>query len=420
MKYLIKKARIVTPSSTSQRKDILIENGRIVKISKSISENKATIITSKNIHVCIGFCDIGTHIGEPGYEERETIQSISESAANGGYTCLAPFPNLNPVIDNKSSIRFLQTEFERSIVHIMPIGAISKNCEGENISEMMDMHHHGAIAFSDGMKSIQDTGLLLRTLLYTKATNSLVIHHPEDNALTSDAQMHEGQVSTSLGLSGNPEESEIIMVKRDIDLSNYAESKICLHNISSGSSIELIKKAKAKKNHLFCSVPFMNLLHSDEDLREFNTKFKVNPPLRTHHDKKLLIKGIINNTIDYIASNHTPIDLEHKDLEFYRSSFGASTLDTVFSSLLTVSDDKMTLNKIIEKLAYGSRHVLGISIPKIEENELAELCVFDPTLKWTVSSSKIFSKSKNNPYIGGELQGKILAIFNKKQIVIHN
>ena len=417
MRYLIKKAKIVTPEGSSQRKDILIVNGKIKEISKSIEDAKATLIESKNLHVSIGFCDIGTQIGEPGYEERETIESVTRAAANGGYTRLVPFPNVNPVVDTKSSIRFIKSSFSDGIISAEPLGAVSKGCEGKDIAEMLDMHHHGAVAFSDGNKSIQDTGLLLRALQYSKAIKSIVIQHPNDAGLSSGSMMHEGIVSTSLGMTGSPEEAEVIMVKRDIDLAIYADAPLCLHNLSVAESVNLIKNAKS--DQLFASVSAMNLIHTDEDLKTFNPVYKVKPVLRSKRDKSALIRGINNDHIDYISSNHVPKDPESKDLEFFRSAYGASTLDTVFSSLLTYVGDQIAIHKLVEKLAYGSRKVLDLAIPKIEVDKEAELCVFDPSTKWTVNQSNILSKSKNNPYIGRELQGKILATFNNNYVQLN-
>ena len=418
MRYLIKKAKIVSVDKTSQRKDILIERGKISSIARNIEDDKAIIIESKNLHVSLGFFDIGTFIGEPGLEEKETIESVSKSAANGGYTHLAPFPNLAPVADSKSTIQFIQQAFESSLIDVHPIGAVSKSCNGKDIAELIDMHKNGAIAFSDGSKSIQDTGLVLRALQYSKSINKVIIQHPNDKALSKDTYMHEGSISTSLGLPGNPSESEVLMVKRDLDLSKYAEAPICLHNISTKGSVDVIKKAKKDGIKIYCSTTCMNLNHTDESLSNFDPIYKVQPPLRSKEDKKSLIKAINKDIIDYISSNHQPVELEHKDLEFFRSSFGASTLDTVFSSLYTKTEAAISLNKLVEKLTVGPRNVLGIDIPKIEEGAIADLCVFDPSLNWVPSMSNIYSKSKNNPYLGEELQGKIIAVFNKKQAII--
>lgn len=418
MRYLIKKAKIVTPSKSSQRKDILIENGKIKEIAKNIEDAKARLIESKNLHVCIGFCDIGTQIGEPGFEERETIETIISSALHGGYTCLAPFPNLDPVVDSKSTVKYIKNEFEDSAISVYPIGSISKHCEGKDISEMLDMNNSGAVAFSDGSKSIQSTGVLLRALQYTKSIESIIIQHPNDHALSVGTQIHEGIVSTSLGLSGNPEESELIMAKRDIDLAQYAETAICLHNISSRHTVNLVKKARSKNDKIYASTTVMNLLHTDEDLETFDPMYKVEPPLRSKSDRKALVKGLGNHSISFISSNHTPVDLENKDLEFQRSRKGASTMDTVFASLNTFLEN-VDLNLLVEKLAYGSRNVLGLEIPVIEEGKMADLVVFDPTSTWTVDQSNIYSKSKNNPYIGEELTGKVLAVFNNKKAIVH-
>lgn len=417
MRYLIKQAKIVTPDKMSQRKDILIVNGIIKQIDRNIEDAEATVIKSKNLHVAIGFCDIGTFVGEPGLEERESAESISRAAAKGGYTVIAPFPNLQPVIDSKSTVRFVKECYLDSHLEVYPIGAISKGCQGQDIAEILDMHEHGAVAFSDGNKSIQNTGLLLRALQYSKKIKTPIIQFSDEQVLSKDTFMHEGATSTSLGLPGMPSDAETIMVKRDIDLAKYAESDICLHNISCKDSIASIEEANKKRKRIYSSVPAMNLIHIDEELHDFDTNLKVIPPLRSKKDRKALIKAVNTDKIDFISSNHQPIDLEHKDLEFLRSSFGASTLDTVFSSLLTYTLKDVSISKLVDKLAYGSRKVLSLSIPKIEVGEIADMVVFDPSSTWEVTTSSIFSKSKNNPYIGETLNGVVHAVFQKKQTV---
>ena len=410
MRYLIKNAKIVTPTKTSQRKDILIERGIITEIKKGIEDPKAKVISSKNLHVSLGFMDIGTFIGEPGYEEKETIQSISSAAARGGYTHIAPFPNLAPVIDNKSSIRFLTEAFSTAQVNVIPLGAISKGIEGVDIAEMVDMNRHGAVAFTDGFRSIQDPGLLLRALEYVKTFNGLIIQHPCENSLRGSRMIHESQTSVSLGLPGIPSQAESIMLRRDLELTQYSNSKICLHNISTKEGCSILKKASKTqdKGTVYSSVAVMNLIHSVEELETFNPLLKVLPPLRSKEDRKALTKAVKTGVIDFISSNHQPVDPEHKDLEFFRSSFGSSTIDTTFSSLLSLTRGELDVNIIVEMLSYGPRKVLGLSPKKIQVGEEVDLCLFDPTLEYEVSSSNIHSKSKNNPYIGQRLSGKVI------------
>ena len=308
-------------------------------------------------------------------------------------------------------MRFLKEAFSDKQVNILPIGAVSKDVKGENIAELVDMHKFGAVAFSDGIKSIQDTGLLLRALEYVKTFDGIVVQHPRDNALQGTHMIHESPTGVTLGLPGIPTEAETIMLKRDLDLVNYAKSKLCVYNISSKQAYGILKKSKKhiKEATVFSTVPVMNLIHSVEELETFNPLFKVLPPLRSQEDRKALVKGLKTGIIDAISSNHRPVDPEHKDLEFFRSSFGASTLDTCFASLVTHLIDELGINCIVDKLAYGPRHILGLSPNKIEEGQSADLCIFDPSLEYELSSSKIRSKSKNNPYIGGKLRGKVIA-----------
>ena len=246
MRYLIKKAKIVTPEKSSQKKDILIENGKIKEISRNIEDSKAQLIESKNLHVCIGFCDIGTQIGEPGFEERETVETVISSALNGGYTCLAPFPNLDPVVDTKSTVKYMINEFEGSPVKVYPIGSISKHCDGKDISEMVDMHHNGAIAFSDDKGKLEDAGLLTRALDYTKSFDGVVCSFPIDDSMARHGQVNEGNASLKTGLKPIPAVSESIRLQRDISLLEYTGGRLHVHAISTALSVELVKQAKRK------------------------------------------------------------------------------------------------------------------------------------------------------------------------------
>lgn len=418
MRYLLKKAKIVDNEGISSPVDILIVQGKIEQIKKNITDAKATIIQSADLHVSIGFCDIGCYIGEPGFEEREDIEHIVASAQQGGYTHLAPFPNLFPVTDSKSQVQYLYGAFANSGIAVHPIGALSKGCTGEQISEFVDMHTHGAIAFSDGNKSVQSTGLLLRALQYGKGIKTIIIQHPDEQSLSNNSHVHEGSISTMLGMPGNPVESELIMLRRDLEIAKYAEAPICMYNISTKKSVDVIKKAHKKNQEVYATVACMNLIHTDTDLQDFNPVYKVKPPLRSETERKGLIKGLKQGVISIITSNHEPVEPENKDLEFARSREGASTMDTVLPSLLHHLSGEIPLNILIDKLAYGPRKMLGLELPAIEVGKRVDICIFDPSLDWTVNSSNISSKSKNNPYIGQTLQGKVLGTIHNKQVTL--
>ena len=408
MKLLIKNATIIDAKSPYhlQQKDLLIESGKIAQISDFIvNENKVKEVASENLHVSAGWMDIGTQLGEPGLEHRETFETAIAAARTGGFTALAPFPNTIPVLQNKAALSVLQELSRSSAIHIYPVAALTKDCSGSEISEMYDLHLAGAKAFSDGLKSIQHNGVLLNALNYVKAFDGLIIHFPQDAYLSKDGQMHEGYTSTLLGMKGIPEMAETITLHRDLSLQEYAGSRLCIYGISSAKSLNIAKNfEKAEVTYV---VPYLNLVFDDSELGDFNSNLKVTPPLRTNSDKNRLVRALNADAIHAICSNHYPLDEEAKNLEFPYAKFGASGLETVFSALNSALGDKIKTEKLIEKLTVGPRTILQIPNPVIEEGQLAELTLFDPSASWTFSKTK--SLSKNNPFLGKTFKGKVVA-----------
>lgn len=419
MLILIKNATIISPSSKyhNSKKDILVKNGEIKKIANRITDTKAKVISSNNLHISLGWLDVGACSGEPGFEHRESLESLSQTAAAGGYTSLAIFPNTQPVLDNKSSIQYILNATERHPVDYFPIGALSKNCEGEDITEMMDMTSNGAVAFSDGMLSVQSNGLLLRALEYIKSTDRVIIHRPEDSSISNGNDIHEGQVSTSLGLKASPSLSEFLTIERDIQLAMYAESKLLVHGISAKESVEKLVSNKSK--NISCSVNYLNLCLTDEAIQTFDTNCKVSPPLRHQSDKEALIKALNTGSIDIIASNHFPLEDELKKKEFVYAQSGAIGLQTCFSGLMTHAQN-IKLDKIINCLTVKSRKILSIDIPEMEVGSVANLTLFDPEAEWTFDNSTNLSKSKNSPFWNQILKGKVIGIVNGKQSHFNN
>lgn len=421
MDILIKKAKIVAPHSKQHDKvrDILISKGKIDKIAASISAPKAKKIESKNLHVSIGWMDIGAHVGEPGYEHRETLQSLSDAAALGGYTDVAVMPNVKPIVQNKSQISYLLHNQPANGVKLHPIGSVSQDIIGEDLTEMMDMDAAGAIAFSDGLHPIEDSGMMKRALQYSKACKSTIINHPQDKSLTEDGQIHEGSVSVSLGMVGVPAIAEHVAVYRDLQLLNYTSSQLLLHCISSGESIQLIQDAQKKGEPVFASVSYLNLLHTDEDMSSFDSNLKVNPPLRSSVDKNALIKAVKNKSAAVIVSNHVPLEEEEKKLEFSYAAAGATGLETCFAALNTNSNKSLTLESIIAGLTSGPREALGLDLPEIKSGAEACLTLFDPDMEWEYSTNNKKSISANNPYLNKPLKGKAIAIIHGKSSTIH-
>lgn len=410
MNTLLKNVKVIHPSSEyhKQNVDILIEGGIITKIGKNILSNQAEELSGKNLHCSIGLCDIGTHSGEPGFEQRETLDSLTKSALRGGYTALAIMPDTKPVNQNKAQLQFFINHPDNNRVRIYPIGALSKDLKGQDINEYFDMSDAGAAAFSDGLHSIQNSGLLSRALQYASTTGKSIIHHPDDHTLSSSGEMHEGETSTLLGMKGLPSLAEVHMVHRDILLMEYNDAGMMVHAISAAESVDMIKSAKKKGLKITSSVPYLNLIYNDETLMDFDQNLKVLPPLRSDKDRKALIKGIKDNTVDIIVSNHVPLDEEVKNLEFPYALPGATGLETCLVACLDGLKDILDIDIILEKMTINPRRLLNIEIPEIKVGNKADLCVFDLSDSWTYEKRDVQSKSYNNPFIGKPFSARVL------------
>ncbi|MFN0215620.1 MAG: dihydroorotase [Saprospiraceae bacterium] len=415
MQTLLKSARIFDGRSESRAQDILIENGLIKLISDRIPvPQEAKIWESPNLCVSPGWLDLGVYAADPGFEHREDLYTTAAAAAAGGFTSVACFPNTDPAIHTKSEILYVKNKAAVLPVQVYPIGAISQGCEGKDLAELFDMHAVGAIAFSDGKRSVQDAGLLLRALQYAKAFNGLVINVPHHKTIAAGGQIHEGLMSTTLGLKGLPALAEELMVQRDLSLLEYSEGRLHIHLISTAKSVELIRAAKRAGLSVTCSVAVANLCFTDEKLANFDSNWKIVPPLRSSTDTAALVEGLCDGTIDFICSNHTPWHEEAKNQEFSYAEFGMIGMETAFSLCRTFLNKKLKINDLVEKLSLGARRVLKLEVPKIAQGERADLTVFDPDAAWVLEEKDIRSKSKNTPFIGQKFQGKALVIINGK------
>lgn len=421
MEMLIKKARVIDPGSelNGEIKDILIAEGKIQKIGENLDDKNVRIIDIEGMHVSPGWLDVGVQTGDPGLEHREDLRTVTKAAAAGGFTAVACYPNTNPVMDSKSGVYYLQQNSKGLKVECLPIGAVSEACEGKDITEMIDMHHAGALVFSDGKKSIQHAGLMLRALLYTKAFGGLVMNHPHNKTLSANGQMNEGTTSTMLGLRGIPAISEELMVQRDIELSAYADSQVHITNISTKGAVEKIRAAKAKGIKVSCSVAVINLLLDETALVKFDSNLKVSPPLRREEDVEALKEGLKDGTIDFISSNHVPLEEEVKKLEFAYAEFGAIGLETAFSVAYSALKDVLSLEELIAKFSLDSRRLMGLESISIKEGAIANLSLFIPETSWTVTDKDIHSRSKNSPYVGMELSGRVVGMINGENFEIN-
>lgn len=418
MKILIKQAKIIDSSSKHNNKicDILINNNKIEKIAKKIQIDSDTkIYKNENLHVSQGWFDMHVNFGQPGFEQRETIENGLNAAAKGGFTEVLLMPNTNPSIDNSSMIDFIKGFSKRNIVKIQVAGNLTVSQEGKNIVEIHDMTNNGCIAFTDDKKSIQNNELMKIAMLYIKNSNSLLMNFPNDSKIQKNGVINEGKISTQLGLKGIPNIAEEMMLDRDITLCDYTESKIHESYISTERSVDKIKKAKEKGINVTSDVALHNIFLTEEQVNNFDTRFKVLPPLRTKNDNKAIINGLKDGTIDVITSDHNPFEEETKKLEFDNAEFGIIGLESAFGLINKHLEKHLTLNEIIDKISNNPRKILGLKNNSIEEGNYANLTLFNPSNKWEFKENDIVSKSKNSPFVGEELKGKALAIYNNNK-----
>ena len=414
MQLLIKNATLVHPASKHNRTmaDILSKKGKIEAIGTELSATGAKVFDAQGACVSPGWLDLGTLVGDPGFEHREDFASVEKAAAAGGFTAIACLPNTNPATHSKSEVQYVRSKAHGSLVDFLPIGALSHDCQGKDITEMYDMQAAGAVAFSDGKKSVQDSGLMLRALQYVKPFGGVILNHPHDLTMAPGGQLHEGLMSTSLGMKGIPALAEELMLRRDIYLAEYTGSRLHAFNISTAGAVELVREAKARGLQVTASAAAMNIACDDHLLHDFDPNFKVMPPIREQADFEALRAGLADGTIDCITSNHTPLDEEAKNLEFPFADFGAIGLETAFGLSWMHLSNLLTVNQLVERLAIAPRKILGLPELKLEPGMEANLTIFDPNLEWTFAQKDIFSKSKNTPFVGWRLKGRVLGVVN--------
>lgn len=414
MQVLIRQAKIVDPRSEFHGKvvDLLIENGSLKDIAANISVKADQTIEADGLWVSPGWIDVFADYAEPGYEQKETIKTGLAAAAAGGFTKVLLAPNTNPTVSTASVVSSIKHKAEGNIVSVLPLGSISQDIEGKNLSEMLDMHRHGAIAFTDGWKPVQNANLFLKALEYVKAFNGTLIQIPIDKSLSEGGLMHEGPVSTRLGMAGIPALSETLMVHRDIELVRYTNSKLHITGISAAESVEMIRKAKAEGLNITCSVTPYHLLLNDESLTSYSSLYKVMPPLRSEHDRQALIAGLKDGTIDCITSHHRPQEWDAKAKEFEYASNGMNVQEITFSLALQALG-KENLDVIIKALSENPAKIFGIETVSIAKGNKTSLTLFSVNGNTQLNSMK--SKSKNNPFVSKELQGSVLGIINNGQ-----
>lgn len=426
-KLLIKGGRLLCPfTGKDERKDLLIEGGRIARIASALEAEDAELIDASGMCVAPGFLDLHAHLREPGREDEETISSGRRAALRGGFTALCCMPNTEPPIDCPSVVEEIIHKAERGEgADVFPIGAITRGRQGRVLAELGSMYDSsGRVrAFSDDGDGLQSAELMRRALEYVKLFDGLIISHCEDRSLAGDGLIHEGARSFRLGLRGHPSLAEEVMVARDLLLAEYTGSRLHLAHLSSARSVEMVREAKRRGLRVTAEVTPHHLFFTDDDVDGLDTNFKVNPPLRSGADREALRRGLVEGVIDAIATDHAPHSREEKEREFEYAPAGVIGLETAFSACCTalVHSGLMDISQLVEKLTLGPALVMGFKPEEygegIRQGAKADLVVFDPHAEVTVDPSKFASLSRNTPFAGLKLRGKVCYVVKQGKLV---
>lgn len=400
----------------NKQADIWIEGGKITRIAANITTegDQVTIIDGSGQYIAPGFFDLNANFGEPGLETKEDVITGCAAALAGGFTGVAVHPNTRPAVDSHAEVSLIVNRAKDLPVNVYPVGAISKKRAGEELAELFNMKLAGAVAFGDGDKPVQQAGLMSRALLYSKSFDGLIFSYAEDISMAGGAKMNEGITSTYLGMKGNPNLAEALMVARDLYLAEYNDAPIHFTTISTAQSVELIRKAKERGIRVTCDVAAHHLVLTDDLVAGFDSNYKVSPPLRTLQDVSALLDGLRDGTIDAIVSQHTPHEIEFKNVEYEIAANGIIGLQTVLPLALRAG---LAPRQLVEKLAINPRKILGLPVPELSEGAEANLVLFDPEGTWAFDSRSNRSKSGNSPLLGTELTGKVTLVVNNRQII---
>ena len=414
MSIILKSAKVINAESkyNGTQQDILISEGKIVKIAKSISDKNARIIDIKDLHVSNGWFDSSVSFGEPGFEERETIENGGIVASKSGFTDVVLNSNTNPVIDSQAGISFVKSK--NSSCNIHPLGALTISSESKEMAELFDMKNAGAVGFYDYKKPIINSNLLKISLQYSQAFNSLIMSFPLDKSIAKNGIINEGEISVNYGIKGIPNFSEEIQINRDLHILEYTGGNLHIPTISTKKSLDLIKKAKEKGLNVTCSVAIHNLTFNEAKLKDFDTRFKVLPPLRTEKDRLALVKGVKDGVIDLVTSDHCPIDVENKKTDIDNAEYGTIGLESFFGSLMNL----FTLEETVKILTRG-RKLFNIENSDFKEGSEARLSLFKISKEFEFSKSHIKSKSKNSAFLGTKMKGYPIGIINSNNIIIN-
>ena len=417
MNLILKNAIIVDSKSNHhfQKKDLLIESGIIKKIENDIKVKDEKIISFQNLHISKGWFDSSVSFGEPGFEERETLENGLKTSSKSGFTDIILNPNTNPVIDSHSSVSHIYKKTNNSATNVHVLASLTKQSLGKEIAELYDMHIAGAIAFGDYKKTLNNSNLLRIALDYVQSFDGIVMSYPSDFDLSKDGLMHEGSVSLKLGVKGIPEIAETSILLRDIEILEYTYGRIHFPFISCEKSLNIIRNAKKRGLKVTCGVSIEHLFFTEDSLFSYDPNFKIHPPLRTENDREALRSGLLDGTIDLVSSMHEPVNIEHKKVEFTKALDGSIGLESFFGILNSI----FTLEKTISFLTNG-KDLFKIKNPKLEIGEKANLTMFCPDTTYDLKEENIISKSKNCAFINSSLKGKVFGIINGENIALNS
>jgi len=415
MKILLKNAIIFDPNSHFHLKkhDLLIIDDKIVELKPKIEDESAKVIKFNNLTISPGWFDSGVSFGEPGYEERETILNGLQVAAKSGFTKILLSPNTNPPTDNHSNVSHLIKKSLNNTTSLYPIGCLSLNSEGKKMSQLYDMKEAGALAFGDYKTSISNANFLKIALEYSQSFNGLVLSYPSNRKIDNNGIVNEGVISAKTGMKGMADISEAIQISRDIQILEYVGGRLHVPFISCKKSVDLIRMAKNKKLDITCSVGLPHLLFSEESVEDFDSNFKIFPPLRSKDDQRALKEGLLEGVIDMVASMHEPINTEYKKLEFDLALPGSIGLEACFGVLLTL----FPLDRVLDFLIRGAKR-FDIKTSVIEPGSNADLTFFNPKEHSVLKNEDLYSTSKNCAFINCELNGKVYGSYNNGKLTL--
>lgn len=414
---LLSNIKIISPGSSHNGKtaDVLLANQKVKVIAAAGTlQSTGTCINGRGMILTPGWFDLNASFNDPGNEHKEDLFSGSAAALNGGFAHVLLNPDTHPAVDHKSMAEYILKKAATVPVHLHQAGALTVNLEGRELTEMYDLGRSGVSCFSNGRKSLENPGMLKLALLYAASSGGKVFSFPHSDEFNPGGMINEGMMSTTLGLNSLPPVAEVMRVNRDIYIAEYCESAIHFSCVSTAGALDLIKKAKQKGLKVTCDVPYLNLAFNDDELFEFDSNFKLNPPLRSEEDRLALIEGVKDGTIDAVCTNHHPQNIERKECEFHLAAFGAATMETLYPVYIEKLKTELGFEHLVRVLTTGPAAVAGSEIPKVEEGAPSDLTLVNPDQEYVLDDAYFKGKSRNNPWLNKKVRGRVVNTFTSK------